>query len=282
MDWIASVVEDSARQRLHESFHPGCLAECSTMCAYQPQPEELGYEAALDLGVSALEGGLAGLAVGHLAHAANLRPTRFALVQLAKAHRDLGQTEAARNRLYEARQLPDGKDIYVLVSLAAVLCDLRDYGVALEVVQEAVEIDPDSPAALSTAARCMKELAATLERSPHIDASYLTRVREQADEFARRAAETQPDSAEELVERRRRRATLGWLAPSKGAPSSVPVEQSPAVVVQPLDRTAGPSDPERIGFDAAPVESSATTAAQSLSWWQRGWNQLRSLLGSHR
>src|SRR3954469_808093 len=119
------------------------------MGAPQIRTTDLGHEACLDRGVVALEQGITSVALQYLLRAVDLRPTRFALVQLAKAHRDLGQPDVARSRLEQARALPDGHiDSFVLVSLAAVLCDLQDFGAAMEVAGQAVKGDPGNAAAL--------------------------------------------------------------------------------------------------------------------------------------
>lgn len=187
-----------------------------------PQPDRLGYQTALDLGVSALDAGATQAAVGYLSHAVAVRPTRFALVRLATALRDQGQLEPARQRLLQARALPDGEDSYVIVSLAAVLCDLKEYEDGLAAAQAAIDLDPASPAALNVAARCVRELAGVLERSPDANRQALLAVRALADDFARRAADANPEPAGDMLRRRRERTVQARLinAHSHTAPMS--------------------------------------------------------------
>lgn len=235
-----------------------------------PKPEDLGYEAALDLGVSAFEAGLTQAAVSYLTHAVALRSTRYALVQLAKAHRDLGQLAAARDRLFEARAQPDGEDRYVMVSLAAVLCDLQDYERGLEAARAAIALDPANPAALSVAARCMRELAAVLERSAHAHPYALNAVRAQADDLARRAAASTPEPAGELLRRRRERSVQSRLIPLQGIPTAVPIAQQPGAVLDLTHSTLTPDQPST----QTQTGSLSAPAAQT-SWWRRVLDRLR-------
>jgi tetratricopeptide (TPR) repeat protein len=246
------------------------------MAKAQPQPEHLGYEASLDLGVNALENGLTSIALPYLRQATERRPTRFALVQLAKAHRDLGQARAARDCLLRARRLPDGENSYVLVSLAAALCDLSEYGTALEVATEAVELDPDHGPALAVLSRCMREAATSLGKHSHIDQSALAEVHRNADDFAERAKESDPDGVFDLQERRRKRASQWGMAIP--APSAVsPVEQTPAAILDQA-RPSAQDSPSAQQDDAVivPIDDPAEARAR---WWRRGLRRLRSLLG---
>lgn len=243
------------------------------MASPQPRNDQLGYEASLDLGVTALEHGFTAAAVPYLERAVTLRSTRFALVQLGKAHRDLGQHEAARDRLLQARSLPDGDDLFVLVSLAAAHCDLQEYGSAFEVAMAAAHLKPEDPAALSVLARCMRDSASALGKHSHIDPHAIQAVLAQADQFAREAQEAQPDSLSDMNERRRKRASRAWQVPLPGEANS-PVEQTPAAV---LDHSvalrrhdaqdgSGP-EPESI-----PLPVSIGQIASSPRWrrvWQR-------------
>jgi tetratricopeptide (TPR) repeat protein len=210
------------------------------MASPRPRNDEFGYEASLDFGVTALENGLTAAAIPYLERAVSVRRTRFALVQLGKAHRDLGQFEAARSRLEEARALPDGNDLFVLVTLAAVDCDLHEHGSALGVAMAAARLEPDDPAALSVLARCMRESASSLSKLDHLDQGAIEKVLALADDFARKAKAAQPESVNELKERRRRRASQAWLVPLQSE-ENTPVEQVPASI---LDRSPGvtPSD----------------------------------------
>jgi tetratricopeptide (TPR) repeat protein len=236
------------------------------MGAPQIRTTDLGHEACLDRGVVALEQGITSVALQYLRRAADLRPTRFALVQLAKAHRDLGQLEVARSRLEQARALPDGhSDSFVLVSLAAVLCDLQDFGAAMEVAGQAVKSDPKNAAALKVAERCLREPALALSQSSEIDPAAVARVQRHADELGRRAAEVEPSDRASLAERRRERATQGWLVASDGV-TEIPVDQDPAEVVRQVAH--GPEDEEAVlGGDSV--------NARRRSWWQR----LKALFG---
>ena len=198
----------------------------------QPSRHEiLGYQTALDLGVSALDAGATRAAVDYLSDAVAVRPTRFALVRLAAGLRDQGQLELARDRLLQARALPDGEDPYVIVTLAAVLCDLKDYEGGLAAAQAAVDVDPTNPAALNVAARCVRELAGLLERSPHANRQALLAVRARADDFARRAAEASPEPAGDMLRRRRERAVQAHLLNAHihaSPPSGTPAEERAA------------------------------------------------------
>src|SRR5436190_17093597 len=104
---------------------------------------------------------------------------------------------ASSNRLAsgccKARALPDGENPYVVVTLAAVLCDLNEYEDALTAAHAAVALDPSNPAALNVAARCVRELAGVIERSPAPNRDALLAVRACADDFARRAAAADPE-----------------------------------------------------------------------------------------
>ena len=91
------------------AVRPARVASC-THASQHSQHESLGYQTALDLGVSAMDAGATRAAVGYLSDAVAVRPTRFALVRLATALRDQGQLELARQRLLQARALPDGED----------------------------------------------------------------------------------------------------------------------------------------------------------------------------
>lgn len=226
----------------------------------QIRTTDLGYEACLDRGVVALQQGITSVALGYLRRAVDLRPTRFALVQLAKAHRDLGQLEIAKSRLEQARALPDGhSDSFVLVSLAAILCDLQDFGAAMGVANQAVKVDPKNAAALKVAERCLREPALTLAQSPEIDPAAVAAVQRQADELGRRAAELEPVDKAGLAERRRERATQGWLVASDGV-GEIPLEQEPAEVMGQIEH-----NPEI--QEAVLKEESATIRRRS--WWQR-------------
>lgn len=231
-----------------------------------PQPDSLGYEAALDFGVSALDAGATRAAMGYLNRAVALRPTRFALVRLATALRDQGHLEPARARLLQARALPDGENPYVLVSLAAVLCDLKEYENALVTGRAAVSLDPSNPAALNVAARCLRELAGVLERSPHTDRDALAAVRASADDLARRAADVDPEPASDMLRRRRERAVQARLIHAFDAP--MPAE---ARVVSPaetgIEPVAAGTPPEPSASEH--VAASRVTANAQLTWWRR-------------
>lgn len=237
----------------------------------RPRNDEFGYEASLDLGKTALENGLTAAAIPYLERAVSLRPTRFALAQLGKAHRDLGQLEAARNCLERARALPDGNDLFVLVALAAVHCDLHEHGSAFEVAMAAARLEPKDPAMLSVLARCMRESASSLSKHDHLDPTAIEKVLAQADEFAREAKAAQPDSVSELKERRRKRASQAWQVPLQSE-ESMPVEQVPASI---LDRSqvVMPSDSgeerEQASESAALLAPDPAVGLESV--WRRAW-----------
>lgn len=243
----------------------------------QPQIDQLGYESSLDLGMAALEHGLTAAAVPYLEQAVSFRSTRFALVQLGKAYRDLGQLEAARDRLLQARSLPDGNDLFVLVSLAAVLCDLQEHGSAFEVAMDAAHLKPEDPATLSVLARCMRESASVFKKHAHIDQAAIDTVLAQADEFARKAREAQPNAVNDLNERRRRRASQAWPGPIATVEKSTPVEQSPATILDRSTTTFQQGD----SADAE-TETAASPAAgrhtSTLSQWRRIWQRISSSL----
>jgi tetratricopeptide (TPR) repeat protein len=227
--------------------------------------------------VTALEHGLTVAAVPYLEHAVSLRSTRFALVQLAKAHRDLGQIEAARDRLLQARSLPDGNDLFVLVSLAAVLCDLQEHGSAFEVAMDAARLKPEDPATLSVLARCMRESASALNKHAHIDRRAIDAVLAQADEFAREAREAQPDAVNDMKERRQRRAAQAWPAPMGHVQKSTPVEQSPATILDhsvtvPRGTASAGAEGDAMTLPVAEVDP------PSSSRWRRAWQRITSIL----
>jgi tetratricopeptide (TPR) repeat protein len=243
----------------------------------QPQSDQLGYESSLDLGVAALEHGLTAAAVPYLQQAVSFRSTRFALVQLGKAHRDLGQLEAARDRLMQARALPDGNDLFVLVTLAAVLCDLQEHGSAFEVAMDAARLRPRDPATLSVLARCMRESASTLEKHTHIDRTAIDAVLTQADEFAREAREAQPDAVSAMKDRRRRRAAQAWPTPMANVEKATPVEQSPAAILDhsvtaPQQAASADTDTGAVALPVAELHDSPS------SKWVRAWRRATSFL----
>ena len=99
----------------------------------------------------------------------------------------------------------------MIVTLAAVLCDLKDYEDGLAAAQAAVDLDPTNPAALNVAARCVRELAGVLEGSSHANREALLAVRARADDFSRRAAEASPEPAGDMLRRRRERTVQAHL-----------------------------------------------------------------------
>jgi tetratricopeptide (TPR) repeat protein len=247
----------------------------------RPRNDEFGYEASLDFGVTALENGLTAAAIPYLERAVSIRPTRFALVQLGKAYRDLGQFEAARNRLEEARALPDGHHLYVLVTLAAVHCDLHAHDSALEVAMAAARLEPNDPATLSVLARCMRESASSLSKNDHLDSRAIQKVLALSDDFAAKAKAAQPDSVDELKERRRRRASQARLVPLQGEVST-PVEQIPASV---LDRSpvVTPSDAGD-GAEHAPEPVAILAPDDEVapeSRWRRALHRLFASVRAH-
>lgn len=232
----------------------------------------------MDLGVTALENGLTAAAVPYLEKAVSLRCTRFALVQLGKAHRDLGQFEAARDRLQQARALPDGNDLFVLVSLAAVHCDLQEHGSALEVAMAAAHLKPKDPAALSVLARCMRESASSLGKHAHIDKGAIQTVLAQADELSRKAQEAEPDSINELRERRRRRASQAWRVPPPGE-ESTPVDQTPASILDRssvIRRSDVEDDREQKPEPIAPLVPDIQIVSEPR--WRRAWRRVVAAL----
>jgi tetratricopeptide (TPR) repeat protein len=214
-----------------------------------------------------LEHGLTAAAVPYLERAVSCRATRFALVQLAKAHRDLGQLEAARTRLEQARALPQGEDLFVLVTLAAVLCDLREHGSAFEVAMKAARLKPEDPAALAVVARSMRELTSILSQQDHVDQRAVAVAKYEAEELAQKAKAAQPESVMDLKERRRVRATQAWSASTPTPGRKTPVDQAPAMVLeQSLDTL---KQQEAVSVPIAKVDR-----AKAMTPWQRVWHRL--------
>jgi tetratricopeptide (TPR) repeat protein len=196
-------------------------------------PEALGYEEALDIGVLALEEGAPLAAVPYLERAVRARSTQYALVRLGQVLRNLGRLDEARARYEEALALPEDQKGFAHVGLAAVLCDLRDYEAALPVASEAVSRDPSNPAALNVAARCCRELLVLLEREG-AEAMYVEAVRSRTKQFEAQAAQADPVPAAERLRLRRERAArlTGIRIPSEVriAPLDQPARQvRPAV-----------------------------------------------------
>lgn len=233
--------------------------------ASHPQSQPLGYETALALGVTALEKGFSAAAVPYLERAVALRPSRYGLVQLAKAQRDQGQLQAARATLTAARQLPDGEDTYVLVTLAAIHCDLGENGSAFEVACDAVKISPENPAALSVMARAMKELTGSLAKHDHLDPGAIEQARIEAAKMAERARAVRPDSEPDIRELRRQRAGVHWTPPVPDDSTGwAPVQQDPGQAL--FESTTLETTP----IDADSVsEESSVEARSRRPWWRR-------------
>lgn len=235
--------------------------------ASNPRSEPLGYDSAISLGVTALENGFSAAALPYLERAAILRPGRYVLVQLAKAQRDQGQTKEARATLITARDRPDGEDGHVLVSLAAILCDLGEHGAALEVALTAWQGRPEDAATLNVLARTMREITSSLSRHDHIDPAALEIARKMADTVAEEARSANGPQAVDFREVRRRRAQAHL-----GPPPQQPVEGW-----APLEQQAGRPLTEPTPHLA--VESPATDDQEAVSihsgssrglvWWRR-------------
>jgi tetratricopeptide (TPR) repeat protein len=233
--------------------------------ASQAQSQQLGYETALALGATALENGFSAAAVPYLERATALRPSRYGLVQLAKAQRDQGQLQAARATLIAARQLPDGEDTYVLVTLAAIHCDLGENGSAFEVACDAVKISPQDPAALSVMARAMKELTGSLAKHDHLDPGAIEQARLEAAKMAERARAVRPDSEPDIRELRRQRAGIHWTPPAPDDGTGwAPVQQDPgqALVKSTMSETT------LIDVGSVPEES-LLEGQSKRPWWRR-------------
>lgn len=220
----------------------------------QRDPSAVGYQEALDLGEEALERGLPRVAVSYLSHASSLRETQYALGRLAKAHRDLGELEAARSALEQALDLPGGEDTHCLIALVAVLCDLRDYESALPLAQRAAIAEPPSAAALTVAARCLREFAAVLGRSEYIDQSSVAAVIADAKALTDQAARLEPEAREAFLTRRRERRAGVPLEPLRTGTQVTSVDQPEGAVAE---TTAGESrttalDEERPGPQLRP------------------------------
>jgi tetratricopeptide (TPR) repeat protein len=241
--------------------------------ASEPQHEPLGYEAALDLGTTALESGFSAAALPYFERAAALRPTRFVLVQLAKTQRDQGRSKDARETLLRARERPDGEDAYVLVSLAASLCDLGEHGAALEVARDAVRLNPEDSAALSVYSRTMNEALGALAKHDHIDPEAIRLGRIEASKVAARASNARPADAPDLRERRRRRAQAHWSPPALRERISAPLEQDLGLTLaeSPHVVDAVPAPIEVPDAGGPPLEE----LAPRLPWWQRALQALR-------
>jgi tetratricopeptide (TPR) repeat protein len=207
-----------------------------------PQPDDLGYEAAVDAGAAAMEHGATVLALSYFERARALRATGYALAQCGKCLRDLGRLEDAAEAYSQALEHESGSASHARVGFIAVLCDLHRYEEALPLAQAAAAEDPTNPAALNVAARCLDELAGTLARGATVDPAYLEQVRTMAAGFRARAAELEPvPSSERLRQRRDRAFPLHKIVPPT-EPEMVPVEQ---VHGRPLASAAAPmtSDP---------------------------------------
>jgi tetratricopeptide (TPR) repeat protein len=117
-----------------------------------PAPNELGYQAARDLGLSLLDAGETASAVPYLERAVALRPTGFVLGRLGSALRDLGRLNEALPRYEEALTL-EGRgtiDTYTRIGVAAVLCDmgeLHDLLNAREMIDTVLVVNPREAAA---------------------------------------------------------------------------------------------------------------------------------------
>jgi tetratricopeptide (TPR) repeat protein len=130
-----------------------------------PDPNSLGYQAALEAGLAIFETGAAGVALPYFERAAAIRETGIALTQIGRCQRDLGQLAEAEEAFRAARVTPGASDRHALLGLIAVLCDQRKYESALPLAQQAVTDYPDSAPALSVAARCVTEFADVLQSS---------------------------------------------------------------------------------------------------------------------
>jgi tetratricopeptide (TPR) repeat protein len=246
--------------------------------ASQPQSEPMGYETALSIGTTALERGYSAAALAYLERAVALRPGRYALVQLAKAQRDQGLFAEARATLLAARQLPDGEDPYVRVTLAAILCDLGEYGDALTVALEAWQEKPQDAPTLSVLARTMRELCGALSKHEHIDHSVIEYARGIAAELEAQAQAARPAEELSASERRRRRAQGHFAPPPIGSQESwAPLEQEPG---RPLGEVGSSTSIADDAADATGGESPPEKPPQRASWW---WRALHSFgLGRRR
>lgn len=149
----------------------------------------------------------------------------------------------------------------MIVSLAAVLCDLKEYEDGLAAARAAVDLDPSNPAALSVAARCVRELAGVLERSPEADREALLAVRTRADDLARRAADANPEPVGDVPRRRRERVVQTRLIDAHDFRGPSPSE---AGVVR--DAAGEPPGSSPFAHGAAGAE---VPVEPSLTWWRR-------------
>jgi hypothetical protein len=235
--------------------------------ASNPRSEPIGYDAALSLGVTAMENGYSAAALPYLERAASLRPGRYVLVQLAKAQRDQGKAKEARATLLAARERPDGEDGHVLVSLAAILCDLDEHGAALEVALAAWQSHPEDAATLNILARTMREITGSLSKHDHIDPTALQMARLTADTVAKEArAATGPETVDfREVRRRRAQAHLGPPAPHPIEGWAPLEQQTGQPLTEPMPQlTDGPVTKEDQDLSMPGQEPSAPRA-----WWRR-------------
>lgn len=93
-----------------------------------PDPNDLGYQQARDLGLSLLDAGETAAAIPYLDRTVAIRPTAFVLGRLGSALRDLGRLTDALPRYEEALTL-EGRgsiDTHARIGVAAVLCDMGE------------------------------------------------------------------------------------------------------------------------------------------------------------
>lgn len=235
--------------------------------ASNPQGEPLGYDAALSFGVTALENGYSAAALPYLERAASLRPGRYVLVQLAKAQRDQGRTKGARATLLAARDRPDGEDGHVLVSLAAILCDLEEHGAALEVALAAWQSRPEDAATLNVLSRTMREITGSLSKHDHIDPAALQVARRIADSVAEQARAATGSAEVDFREVRRRRAQA-HLSPPPQHPEDgwVPLDQQAG---QPLAEPTLHFPSQPLPTDEQETPSPEQHPSPRQMWWRR-------------
>lgn len=230
-----------------------------------PDPNALGYDAAWNAGCVAADAGATVLAAQYFERALELRPTQSVLVRLAAVRRDLGASPEAE-RLYRLALTTPGKSTaFAQVGLAAVLADRREYEEAFQLCDAALASEPDNPAALMTAARCLDEVVETLGQGNVAD-EHIAAVRAQARGFRARAAALEQSGPDERLRARRDRAfPLHLIVPHESS-EDVSVVQSPGEVAFAEPHVAPGSVPETDGSEIAPSDG---LFARVLRWLRR-------------
>jgi tetratricopeptide (TPR) repeat protein len=205
-----------------------------------PDPAGLGYQAALETGLAYAEFGASAVAVTYFDRALALRPTTIAHTNRGRCLRDLGRLDEAEVTYRQALDI-DAHAGYALVGLVAVLCDLRRYEEALPLARQAAVDQPENPAALTVAARCLDEFADVISRSESASPDHVSVVKRQAKELRERALALEPVPQADSLRRLRGRVFVGH---SLVAPSLTDAEETDAGR-DPCPSSGAESTPER-------------------------------------